>query len=268
MAVPQLSPTAMLPCRRRLTRAQIGTSNKRLTFRQAAPHKPRSLMDLPRELRDEIVWLAIQDDIDPTEYTELVSRPGPTITALTRVSRSVRVEAADIYWSRTKFTYSTHDLAQVDAAAPDWSRKQLNYKPHKSLRDETLSDHRGGYKLTSWLSTWGRLVVPRVSRLKLLLSFRAGGLDIQLGKHANPRIHAWTHNDSGAEDYVKTFVTAELFPNRHSMITPERFGKVCETLCEVGRMIPAPERRASKLYIGGLAWHTNDETLREYYRRW
>jgi hypothetical protein len=197
-------------------------------------------MDLPRELRDEIFWLAVQDDTDPTRDADLVSRPGPTIKVLTQVFRSVRVEAADIYWSRTNYNYSAHDL----------------------LREETFGDYRSRYKLTSWLSTWGRLAVPRVRRLKLLLSFRAGGFDIQLSKHAKPRINAWTRNDSGAEDYLKVIVTAELFPNRHSTLTPERLEKVCGTLREVGCMIPPPERRTSKLFLGGLAWHTSDETLR------
>jgi hypothetical protein len=197
-------------------------------------------MDLPRELRDEIFQLAVQDDVDPRRDADLASRPGPTIKVLTQVSRSVRVEAADIYWSRANYNYSAHDL----------------------LRDETLDDYRSRYKLTSWLSTWGRLAVPQIRRLKLDLSIHSGGIDIQLSRPASPSFTAWTHNDSRAEDYLKVIVTAELFPNRHSTLTPERLEKVCGTLREVGCMIPPPERRTSKLFLGGLAWHTSDETLR------
>jgi hypothetical protein len=201
-------------------------------------------MDLPRELRDEIFRLALQDDIDPTRNADLVSRPGPTIRALTQVSRSVRVEAADIYWSRTKFHYNAHDL----------------------VRNSTYEDDRGRYKLTSWLSTWGRLAVPHIRRLKLTLSFDSGGLDIQLNRLAKPCINAWAHEGSGAEEHLKTIVTAELFPDRHRTMTPERLGKVCEILCEVGRMIPAPPLYGKlppygRLFIGGIPWHTNDENL-------
>jgi hypothetical protein len=245
MAVPKLSPMLMLPCRRRLTRTQIRAGNKRRTPSHVTTHDPRSLMDLPRELRDEIFQLAVQDDIDPTREADLLSRPGPTIRALTQVSRSIRVEAADIYWSRTNFHYSAHDLVQ----------------------NSTHEDDRGRYKLTSWLSTWGRLAVPHIRRLKLTLSFDSGGLDIQLRNHARPSINAWAHEGSGAEEYLKIIVTAELFPGRHRTMTPERLGKVCKILCELGRMIPVPPPRERlppyrRLFIGGIPWHTNDESLR------
>jgi hypothetical protein len=100
------------------------------------------------------------------------------------------------------------------------------------------------------------------------MSFNSGGLDIQLSRNAGPSIKLWTENGFGAEEYLRTIVEAVLFPDQHSSMTPESLGKVFELLFEVGRMVPPPERGASKLYIGGLAWHTNDETLREYYRRW
>ena len=265
MALPKLPPTIMLPCRRRLTRTQIRVGNKRRTSSHTTTHNSRSLMDLPRELRDEILRLAVQDDVDPTRDTDLVSRPGPTIRALTHVSRSVRVEAADIYWSRTKFHYSAHDLVRVKAAVTDWSGTKSHYSTHDLVRNSTHeTQHCGRYKLTSWLNTWGRLAVPHIQRLKLNLSFDSGGLDIQLSKHASPSINVWTHDGSGVEEYLKIIVTAELFPDGYSTMTPGRLRKVCGILCEVGRMIPAPPLYG-KLFFGGLAWHTNDETLREMY---
>lgn len=43
------------------------------------------------------------------------------------------------------------------------------------------------------------------------------------------------------------------------MMTPERLEKVCEILYEVGHMIP--HRSLSRLYLGGLAWHTSDDIV-------
>lgn len=165
MAVPHLPPTTGLPHRRPLMPRQIKASNKRPTSLHATTHDPHSLTGLPRELRGEIFWLAVQDDVGRTSDTELVSRPGPTIKALTQFCRNVRVEAASIYWSRTKFKYSTHNL----------------------LRDEALGDYRCHYKLRSWLSTLGGLAVQHVRRLKLTLPFNMGGLDIRLSKKSFTR---------------------------------------------------------------------------------
>jgi hypothetical protein len=253
MAVPKLSPTLMLPCRRRLTRTQIRFGNKRRASSHVTTHDPRSLMDLPRELRDEIFQLAVQDDIDPTKDADLVSRPGPTIRALTQVSRSVRIEAADIYWSQTKFHYSTHNLVRVKAADIYRSRTMFPYSAHDLVQNPSHEDYCSRYKLTSWLSTWGRLAVPHLQRLKLNLSYDSGGLDIQLSKHANPSINVWTHDGPGVEESVKTIVTAELFPNGHSTMTPERLRKVCEILCEVGRMIPSPKAKANSWMAAWMA---------------
>lgn len=71
MAVPKLSSTIMLPCRRRLTRTQIRAGNKQRASSHVTIHDPRSLMDLPRELRDEIFRLVVQDDVDPTRDADL-----------------------------------------------------------------------------------------------------------------------------------------------------------------------------------------------------
>jgi hypothetical protein len=196
-------------------------------------------MDLPRELRDIIFWLAVQNVIDPKRDIDLVSRPGPTIRALARVSHNVRVEAASIYWSRAEFSYSTHNL----------------------LRDETLGDYRGRFKLKSWLGTWGRLAVPRVRRLELTLPFDSGGLDIQISKHARPSIGAWTHDGLGAEESLRIIVKAVLFPDGHSTMTPETLEKVCEFLYEVGRMLSPQEWNV-------IPWMGGQLTLNVWDKRW
>lgn len=102
-----------------------------------------------------------------------------------------------------------------------------------------------------WLSTWGRLAVPHIRRVNLTLSSCSRGLDIQLSKHPRPSIKVWTENGFGAEEYLEIIVTAKLFPHGHPTMTPERLGKVCEILYEVGRMIPAPSPYG-KLFIGGI----------------
>lgn len=261
MAVPQLSPMAMLPCRRRLPRRQIRAVNKHPTSIHATTHDPLSFMSLPRELRDEILWLAVQDDVDDAD---LVSRPGPTITALTQVSRSVRVEAASIYWSRTKFHYSAHDLVHVKAANHYWRRRNPQINAHDLVPDPAYEGYCGRFRLTSWLSSWGKLAVPHLRRLKATMSFNSGGLDIQLSKHARPSIKVWSEEGFGAEEYLRIVVTAVLFPDQHSTMTSERLEKVFELLFEVGRMAPPPERG---LFIGGIPWYTNDELYEDRVRR-
>lgn len=131
----------------------------------------------------------------------------------------MRVEAADVYWSRTKFHHSTHNL----------------------IANGTHGDERGRYKLRSWLSTWGTLAVPRIRLLRLTLSFHSGGLDIRLSKHARPSIDVWTGNGFGAEESLEAFVAAVLLTDGHSTMTPESLGTVCEVLYEVGRVISNTE---------------------------
>ena len=148
----------------------------------------------------------VQDDADSGRDAELISRPIPTTRALTQVSRVVRAEVADIYWSRTKIHYSTHSL----------------------IKNKTHEDHCGFFRFQSWLSTWDMLAVPHVRLLYIELSFHSGRLDIQLKKYARPSINVWTGNGFGAEEGLKAFVTAVLFPDDCTKMTPERLEKVCE----------------------------------------
>lgn len=145
---------------------------------------------------------ATQADADPARDAELVSPPSPTIRALTRVSRNVRAEVANIYWSRTKFHYSTHNL----------------------LRNKVHGDDCGHYRLRSWLSTSGKLAVTLVRRLDLTLSFYSGGLDMQLRDHTRPSIDVWIGNGFGAEENLKAYVTAALFPDDRPTMTTESLG--------------------------------------------
>ena len=219
MELPQVMPTNSIPRCRPPARKQTRADYKHFTTLQLTTNNPHSLLGLPRELRDEIFWLAIQDNVDSARDAELISRPNPTIRALTQVSRDVRVEAADVYWSRTKFHHSTHNL----------------------IANGTHGDERGRYKLRSWLSTWGTLAVPRIRLLRLTLSFHSGGLDIRLSKHARPSIDVWTGNGFGAEESLEAFVAAVLLTDGHSTMTPESLGTVCEVLYEVGRVISNTE---------------------------
>ena len=95
--------------------------------------------------------------------------------------------------------------------------------------------------MDSWLSTWGMLAVPHVRLLYIELSFHSGRLDIQLKKYARPSINVWTGNGFGAEEGLKAFVTAVLFPHDCTTMTPERLEKVCEVFYEVGRIISNTE---------------------------
>lgn len=217
--MPQVASATSVPRFRSLTQKQIRIDNKHPFTLHLTAHNPKSLIGLPRELRDQIFWLAVRDEADPARDTELVSRTSPTIRALTQVSRSVRAEAADIYWSRTKFHYSTHN----------------------SIRNETHGNNSGHCRLISWLSTWGTLAVPHVRRLKLMLSFHSGGLDIRLREYTIPSIDVWTGNGFGAEESLKAFIAAVLFPNDHSTMISESLEIACEVLSEVGRIISNTE---------------------------
>lgn len=219
MELPQVTPTTSVLRHRSLTRKLTRADNKHLTTLQLTSHDPPSLIGLPRELRDEIFWLAVQDDVNPARDAELISRPSSTIRALTQVSSDVRAEVADVYWSRTKFHHSTHNL----------------------IANGTHGDDRGRYKLRSWLNTWGRLVVPHIRLLKLTLSFHSGGLDIQLKKHTRPSIDVWTGNGFGAEESLEAFVAAVLLTDGHSTMTREALEKTCRVLYEVGRIISNTE---------------------------
>ena len=131
MELLRLTPTSSVTHHGPLTQTQIRPGKKHPIALLLTTHDHHSLIGLPRELRDEILWLAVQDDVGSGRDIELISRPSSTIRALTRVSRSDRAEVADIYWSQTKLHYSTHNL----------------------IRNGTHEGHCGRYRFQSWLST-------------------------------------------------------------------------------------------------------------------
>jgi hypothetical protein len=73
------------------------------------------------------------------------------------------------------------------------------------------------------------------------LSFHSGGLDIRLREHTIPSIDVWTGNGFGAEQSLKAFVAAVLFPNDRSTMISESLEIACEVLYEVGRIISNTE---------------------------
>ena len=84
------STTLAIPHRRWLTRKRSRAGIKRLTTLQLTSQRTHSFAKLPRELRDEILLLAMHNGLHTMRHFALVSRPDPTIQALTQVSRSVR----------------------------------------------------------------------------------------------------------------------------------------------------------------------------------
>lgn len=113
MALPYLSPTT-LPHHRPLTPRQIKAGNKQLTSLNVTAPDPHSLMGLPRELRDEIFWLAVQDKLvqrgtlssylDPVQPSEI--SPKSPATSASRRQASTGLErsstTAHTIFSETK----------------------------------------------------------------------------------------------------------------------------------------------------------------------
>lgn len=215
MALAQGSLPIFVPRRRSLTRKQIRASNNRLANRNLTTFLPTSLADLPQELRDEVFLLTMQEDMLPGRRCDLISPLGPTARALSQVSRGVRAESASIYWSRTPFHFATD-----------------NFVVHKDQQHPC-----GRCRFRAWFSIWGRLSFQYIRRLKLTLPSHMGAVDIELEKHTIPFIAVWTGNEFGAEESLKAFVTAVLFPDGQQLMTLEGLETVCEVLCEVGRMI-------------------------------
>jgi hypothetical protein len=221
MTLPQVAPSDVLSRGYPLPQQQDSDVDGPSTTSQSPVNDPRNLVNLPRELRDEIFLLAMQDDMCSARDAKLVSPPGPTIKTLTQVSRSVRVEAAGIYWSQKKFHFDTFDLRTITSFGGCGAR----------------------CKFKIWLGTWGRLAVQYVRQLKFTLHYNQGTVDVRLGVHTKPIVDAWTSKYFGAEQSLEAFLMAMLFPDDYLKMTPEILATLCEVLGKTGQLISHADLR-------------------------
>jgi len=215
MTLPQVARSNILSHGYPLPQQQDSDVDGPSTTSQSSVDDPRDLVNLSRELRDEIFLLAMQDDMCSARDTKLVSRPGPTIKTLTQVSRSVRVEAARIYWSQKRFHFDTFDLLMITSFGGCGAR----------------------CKFRTWLGTWGRLAVQYIRQLKFTLHQDQGTVDVRLGVHTKPIVDAWTSKNFGAKQSLEAFVTAMMFPDKYLKMTPEILATLCEVLGKTGQLI-------------------------------
>lgn len=64
MESPLVTPTTSITRHRPFTQTQVRADNNHPTALLLTTYNSHSLIGLPRELRDEILWLAVQDDAD------------------------------------------------------------------------------------------------------------------------------------------------------------------------------------------------------------
>lgn len=199
--------------------------------------------DLPKELRDEIYGLVmdLKDSGNPEEYPEehirssLTDDPCEDYRTLTQVSRRVREESSDVYWSCSEqcFVYTTYAVAYTpkliqahissgcglrfpSASGPKWDQAHIN-------------------DLAAWFSTYGKLAASRVRHLGIWLSTCGAEVKIDL---AQSRAEIWfgylvpTWSNEQVEK-VKAFALSILSPNGQTKMTFERFVTLYNTLIAV-----------------------------------
>ena len=197
-----------------------------------------SFTDLPRELRDEIIRLIL---VGEDLKADLTDRPCATYRALAQVTRLVREESADIYWScsQRSFWYSTpfstFPPEQTYLSGKTYIPLLL---PQPVTKFETL--HATWWsvydfdELEAWYNAYGKLALHRVRHLRIRIRPCARHLDVDLVRPQIQMKLQTPHQAWGCEDKIEAFALAVLVTDGQIRLTLERFTTLCSALASVG----------------------------------
>lgn len=201
-------------------------------IRSAIERRRLGFADLPRELRDDILRLTLAGmDLN----TDLTDRPCATYRALAQVSRLVRVESADIYWScpQRSFLYST----PFSTCRP----KQISVcrmLPEPVIKFE--SSHATWWsvndfdKLEAWYDAYGKLALHRIRHLSIWIRPCARRLNLDLARHQVQMKLQHPDQAWGCEEKMEAFALSVLLPDGQITMTFERLMTLCSALAGVG----------------------------------
>lgn len=201
-------------------------------------------LDIPKELRDQIYSLAIGDD---SRTPCLVHKPCEAYRSLSQVSRLVRSESADVYWSGPEREFFA---AECDYSV-DWafvSRMQSLRSPSAFSRPYVFglpgfmlggSMSLNKYdKLTAWKDAYGKLAAQRIRRLHVCGGSMFASVKLDLVQSSaqwtcNPHRQQWF--GTGMLEKVNMLAFAILSPEGQIKVTAERFATFCHILAAIER---------------------------------
>lgn len=196
----------------------------------------RGFADLPRELRDEIYIYAFRRaDID----NDLTDRPCKIYRSLAQVSRTVRSESADIYWSQRIPVYECEWLSTPPRSPFEYEHDKVEVdKPAFAFCPvyRTLSNREDLRELEAWYNSYGRLALHRIRELSFIVPGVYG--DVEFGLQAPFKLPYPFHGKEGGlgafDEELRAFAVAILVPDGRRKLTLERFVTLCDVLTIVG----------------------------------
>lgn len=188
-------------------------------------HRNIGFTDLPRELRDKIYSLAIGDQ---DLWINMLQSPCETYRDLSQVSRLVRAESADVYWSCPQRCFFYEDARNV-------LESQRTYSLPRSFGLEWYQDDLTRFE--QWFDAYGKLAVHRLRRLQIHLGQELVTLDLDLAQSLAQLRYLNLEALCGTEgmEKAKEFALAVLAPDGQARVTRESFETLRDTLFAVTR---------------------------------
>lgn len=194
--------------------------------------------DLPRELRDKIyAWAFVSKHMDM--YTDLVDQSCREHMGLFQVSRAVRSEFLDVYWSRMIPTYQS-DWLSSKPALECHNHQTQDSDTHDSGLTRVFRSQSNRWdldELQAWFSIYGKIVGYRIRRLAITLHPGAGFIDLNLQPHLADKPYEHYISRSEHEQELTAFGRAVLVPDGQLKITFERFVTLCDALTAFGLVL-------------------------------
>lgn len=210
-------------------------------------HRNIGFIDLPRELRDKIYSLAIGDQ---DLWINILQSPCETYRDLSQVSRLVRTESADVYWSCPERCFFYEDARNV-------LEFQRTHSLPRSFGLEWYHDDLT--RFAGWFNAFGKLAVHRLRRLQIHLGEELVTLELDLAQPLAQLRYMNLEALCGVEgiEKAKEFALAVLSPDGHARVTFERVERLRDTLhaitretvkyrCTVGRWISPSDEMTRK----------------------
>ncbi|KAK5173175.1 uncharacterized protein LTR77_003297 [Saxophila tyrrhenica] len=204
-----------------------------------ASHLPKGLLDLPRELRDEVWFYALHQPLAAvtraSPYGTMIERNHTSEPPLCRVNKQIRDETLDVFYGGSIFAADLYKKNGNRALAYRWAAS-IGNDSIRRLQLLVLSGY-GGQECRPGVKFWNL-------RLTCHFDFHTG--DIQLFVYVERGIGAWLT----VEEIEKQF--GHLTPEWRAILTENRVEKAEDVLRSI---LNERGGLVGLQYIpGGLAW--------------
>lgn len=214
-------------------------------------------LDLPKELRDQIYSLAFGDEDTTKPMPEV---PCEAYRKLSQVSRVVRADSADFYWSSCR-PYLCFDVYRERYIDFDYASRTWPWRYFEGVLDRRY-DLDESHAFKTWFDTYGKLAVHRIRWLNIHLISEYASIQLNLSQpSAQLSSCVFVRKSCGPEVFrkVEEFALAVLSLDGQAKVTPERFVTLYNTLAA----IPLEARLVTQM---GRGISSDPEIMREQKR--